>query len=76
MTINKTEASVKNGIKILKKAIKSKGKISLSEACRQSDRGRNYVSDIKLRIQDNRKKKNISKELFQEFNTLMKQYSN
>ena len=74
MTISKTEVSVKNGIKILKKAIKNN--ISLSEASRQSDKGRNYVSDIKLRIQDNKKKKLVSKELFQEFNTLMKQYSN
>jgi hypothetical protein len=73
MTNSKTETSVKNGIKILTRAIKKK--ISLSEASRQSGFGRNYVSDIKARIKDNYKNKNVSKEMYSEFNNLMKQYT-
>lgn len=73
MKSTKTETSVKNGVKILKTAIKKN--ISLSEASRQANFGRNYVSDIKLRIRDNYKKKNISREAYNEFNALMKEYS-
>ena len=73
MTNSKTETSVKNGIKILTRAIKKN--ISLSEASRQSGFGRNYVSDIKARIKDNYKNKNVSREMYSEFNNLMKQYT-
>ena len=74
MTNNRTETSVKNGLKIINKAIKKN--ISLSEAAKQSGFGRNYVSDIKARIKDNYKSKNISREIYSEFNTLIKQYEN
>jgi len=72
-TSTKTETSVKNGIRILKRAI-SRG-ISLSEASRTFDFGRNYVSDVKARIKNNYKRKNISRDLYTEFNTLMKEYT-
>lgn len=74
MANNRTETSVKNGLKIITKAMKKN--ISLSEAARQSGFGRNYVSDIKARIKDNYKSKNVSRDLYNEFNFLMKQYQN
>jgi len=74
MKNTRTEASVKNGVKILKAAIKKN--ISLSEASRQFNFGRNYVSDIKLRIRTNWKKKNITKESYTQFTSLLKQYAN
>ena len=73
MINNKTESSVKNGVKILTRAIKKN--LSLSEASRQAGFGRNYVSDIKARIKDNYKNKNVSRETYSEFNSLMKQYT-
>jgi len=72
-TINKTEASVRNGVKIVKTAIKKD--LSLSEASRRANFGRNYVSDIKARIKENYKNKNVSKETYQEFTSLIKEYS-
>lgn len=69
----KTETSVKNGIKIVKHAIRKN--VSLSEASRQFDFGRNYVSDIKSRIRDNYRNRNVSRELYSEFNSLMKEYN-
>lgn len=73
MTKTKTQTSVENGVKILKKAIKKN--ISLSEASRQSKFGRNYVSDIKLRLTDNYKNKNVNKETYSEFKGLIKEYN-
>ena len=70
----RTQKSVENGIKILKTAIKSG--LSLSEASRRNSFGRNYLSDVKIRIKDNYKKKNINREIYQEFNTLLKTYNN
>lgn len=74
MTNNRTETSVKNGLKIINRAIKKN--ISLSESARQYGFGRNYVSDIKARIKDNYRSKNISREMYSEFNSLIKQYEN
>jgi len=68
----KTEKSVTNGIKIVKRAIKKN--LSLSEASRQFSFGRNYVSDIKARIKDNFKKKNLSRDTYRAFNALLKEY--
>lgn len=73
MTNTKTETSVKNGIKIIKTAIKQK--ISLSEASRKANFGRNYVSDIKTRVKANYKNKNVSRETYTEFISLIKTYS-
>jgi hypothetical protein len=69
----RTEISVENGVKILKAAIK--GGLSLSEASRRKSFGRNYLSDIRLRIKSNYKKKNVGKELYQDFNSLLKTYN-
>ena len=71
--MEKTQTSVENGVKIIKTAIKKN--LSLSEASRQSKRGRNYVSDIKSRLSDNYKKKAVTKETYNEFKTLIKEYS-
>lgn len=68
----KSELSVQNGIKVLKTAIKSK--LSLSEASRRNDLGRNYVSDIKSRLADNLAKKNVSRDTYKTFKTLLKEY--
>jgi hypothetical protein len=73
MSNTRTEQSVKNGIKILKTAIRRN--ISLSEASRQANYGRNYVSDIKLRLIENYRSKNVTKETYAQFNALMKEYA-
>lgn len=72
-TRNSSESSVENGIKVIKTALKRK--VSLSEASRQHDFGRNYVSDIKSRITDSYKNRNVSRESYNTFKTLLKQYS-
>jgi hypothetical protein len=69
----RTQTSVENGIKVLKTAIK--GKLSLSEASRRNSFGRNYVSDVKARIADNYKNKNVDKVTYQTFKTLLKTYT-
>lgn len=69
----KTEASVRNGIKIITRAIRKSE--SLSEAARQSGFGRNYVSDIKSRIQTNFENKNVTRDTYREFNKLIKEYN-
>ncbi len=71
--MTKTEKSVKTGMKVIRKAIRER--ISLSEAARQSNLGRNYVSDIKSRLTDNYKNKNIDKNNYIEFNALIKKYT-
>lgn len=67
-----SSVSLENGIKIVKYAIKHK--LSLSEASRQNGKGKNYVSDIKARLEENRKSGNISKNLFDIFRSVSKQY--
>jgi hypothetical protein len=69
----RTQTSVENGIKILKTAIK--GKLSLSEASRRNKRGRNYLSDVKSRIKENYKNKNVDRETYQDFQSLLKTYN-
>ncbi len=64
--------SLENGIKILKLAIKRK--ISLSAASKDSGRGKNYISDIKARLEENYRSKNISKDLYSNFKSLNKEY--
>lgn len=71
-TLTRTEVSVQNGIKILKTAIKSN--LSLSEASRRHNFGRNYLSDVKSRVKENYKNKNIDKTTYQEFTSLVKNY--
>ena len=71
-TLTRTQMSVQNGIKILKTALKSG--VSLSEASRRHDFGRNYVSDVKSRVKENYKNKNIDRETYQEFTNLVKNY--
>lgn len=68
----KTVKSVESGIKILNDAIKNK--TSVSEAARQNGFGRNYVSDIKARIDKNFKNKSINRELYTTFKTSSKSY--
>jgi hypothetical protein len=69
----RTQTSVENGIKILKTAIK--GKLSLSEASRRNSFGRNYLSDVKSRIRENYKNKNVDRETYENFNSLLKTYN-
>ena len=73
-TKTRTQASVENGIKILKTAIK--GELSLSEASRRHSFGRNYLSDVKARITENYKNKNVDKTTYQTFKSLLKEYNN
>lgn len=64
--------SLENGIRIMKYALKHK--TSLSAASNADGRGKNYISDIKARLEENYKSKNITKELYSSFKTLTKQY--
>ncbi len=64
--------SLENGIRIMKYAIKHKS--SLSAASYADGRGKNYISDIKARLEENYKSKNISRELYTSFKSLGKQY--
>lgn len=64
--------SLENGINVLKYAIKKK--ISVSAAAKENKFGRNYISDIKARLEENYKSKNITKELYSSFKTLNKEY--
>ena len=64
--------SLENGITILKYAIKHK--LSVSSASSALNRGKNYVSDIKARLEENYKSRNISRELYNTFKSLNKQY--
>lgn len=69
----RTQQSVENGIKILKTAIKSN--LSLSEASRKHSFGRNYLSDVKARINENYRNKNVDRNTYQEFKNLLKTYN-
>lgn len=71
--MTKTEKSVKTGTKVIRKAIKEK--VSLSEAARRSNLGKNYVSDVKARLATNYKNKNIDRTSYNEFTSLLKAYS-
>lgn len=64
--------SLENGIRIIKYAVRNK--ISLSAAANALGKGKNYISDIKARLQENYSNKNISRELYNSFNSLNKQY--
>ena len=70
----RTQTSVENGIKVLRTAIK--GKLSLSEASRRNSFGRNYVSDVKARLTENYKNKNVDRKTYQTFKDLLKTYNN
>lgn len=69
---NKTRTSVENAITIVNNA--TKNRLSLSEAARQSNWGRNYVSDVKSRLPENVANKKITKTLYKEFNSALKSY--
>ena len=69
---DKTVKSVKNGIEVIKYAIRNK--TSVSEAAREKGFGRNYVSDIKARIDKNYKNRSITRELYDSFKTSSKTY--
>ena len=68
-----SEVSVKNGIKVIRTAIRER--VSLSEASRQHNFGRNYVSDIKSRITESYKNKNVSRESYNTFKQLLRSYN-
>ncbi len=69
----RTETSVANGIAILRTAIKEN--LSLSEASRRHNFGRNYVSDVKARLADNLAAKNIKRDTYRAFRETLKTYN-
>lgn len=73
-SVKKTSSviSLENGIRIVKSAIKRK--TSLSAASNADGKGKNYISDIKSRLEVNYKSRNISKELYSSFKALSKEY--
>lgn len=71
-TSDKSVKSVENGIKVIQYAIKNK--TSISEAARKNGHGRNYVSDIKARIDKNLKSRSIKRDLYDTFKSLSKTY--
>jgi uncharacterized protein YnzC (UPF0291/DUF896 family) len=70
--MSNSENSVNKGIKIIKRA--TRRGISLSEASRQNNLGRNYVSDVKLRLSNNLEKRNITRQSFSRFKKTLKEY--
>jgi len=70
---NRSQTSVENAVKILKTAINKN--ISVSQAATQWKFGRNYISDLKSRVADNYKAKKVSKDTYNEFRNLVKEYS-
>lgn len=70
--MSNSENSVNTSIKIIKRA--TRRGISLSEASRQSKLGRNYVSDVKLRLSENLEKRNITRQSFSKFKKTLKDY--
>ena len=70
--MSNSENSVNTSIKIIKRA--TRRGISLSEASRQSNLGRNYVSDVKLRLSENLEKRNITRQSFSKFKKTLKDY--
>jgi len=69
---NKSQISVENAIKVIKHA--TRRKLSLSEAARQKNFGRNYVSDAKARLEHNYEVRNINRDLYREFKRELKTY--
>lgn len=69
---DKTVQSVENGIAVLKYAIKNN--MSVSKAAVKNKKGRNYVSDIKARIENNYKNRSISRDLYNTFKSFSKNY--
>lgn len=65
--------SLNNGISVLRTAINNS--ISVSAAAKASGHGRNYVSDIKARIEENYKSGNIPKSLYTTFQSLSNRYN-
>lgn len=71
-TRNSSLNSVENAIAILELA--TNNSLSLSEASRQTNFGRNYVSDVKARIRANREAKNIDAKTYSRFKVALKTY--
>jgi len=65
--------SLNNGISVLRSAINNS--ISVSAAAKANGHGRNYVSDIKARIEENYKSGNIPKSLYTTFQSLSNRYN-
>lgn len=75
-TSKKRESSIislNNGISVLRTAINNS--ISVSAASKANGHGRNYVSDIKARIEENYKSGNIPKSLYTTFQSLSNRYN-
>ena len=68
----RSQESVQNAIEILTTAIDNG--LSLSEASRQHNFGRNYLSDVKARIHENYEKKLIKRDAYNSFKRLLKAY--
>lgn len=68
----RTQRAVENGITILKTAIVQE--TSLSEASRLNSFGRNYLSDVSLRLKTNYKNKNVDKTTYQRFKKFLSFY--
>jgi hypothetical protein len=64
--------SLTNGISVLRYAIDNG--LSVSAASKAKNFGRNYVSDIKARIEENYKSGNITKSLYTTFKSLSNRY--
>lgn len=65
--------SLTNGISVLRYAINNS--LSVSAAAKANGYGRNYVSDIKARIEENLTSGNITKGLYTTFQSLSNRYN-
>jgi hypothetical protein len=71
-TINRSAVTIEKAVAVINYAVESK--ITLAEASRAKGFGRNYVSDIKGRVDKNFAKNNINKTQYANFNSAYKRY--
>jgi (p)ppGpp synthase/HD superfamily hydrolase len=69
----RTEASVTKATTVLVYATEQR--LSLSQAARENNLGRNYVSDVNSRLTDNLENKNVSRDTYRNFKTAWKTYN-
>lgn len=64
--------SVENGIEILEYALAQN--ISVTQACYEYGRGKNYVSDIARNLEENYEVRNINRPTYRSFKRAFKKY--
>jgi hypothetical protein len=71
-SVNPSHNAIDNAVKIIRTAVKDR--TSLSTSSQKHGFGKNYVSDVKARVKDSYRRRAITREHFNTFNSLYKQY--